>query len=324
MLRMSTERELLFQVEDLKKYFFPKNRPPIKAVDGVSFSIYKGETLGLVGESGCGKTTCGRTLIGLYPKTDGNVCYRGEDIHAMSEKARKAFTKRVQVIFQDPYSSLDPKMKVREIIAEGIKNHKLASTLSQERDMVFHLLELVGLRQEHATRYVHEFSGGQRQRIGIARALAVNPEFILCDEPISALDVSIQAQIVNLLQALLQERNMTYLFIAHDLAMVRHISDKVAVMYLGKLVEMGPCEEIFSHPAHPYTKALLTAIPIADPDEERKRQAEILAGEASLSTVSEGCAFAPRCKFATPRCLECAPSLFEASPGHMVSCYMCE
>ena len=324
MLRLSAEKELLLLFDHLKKYFPQKKRPPVKAVDGVSFSIYRGETLGLVGESGCGKTTCGRTCIGLYPKTAGTVRYRGADVHTMTEKDRRAFTKRVQVIFQDPYSSLDPKMKVGEIIAEGIQSHHLASCRVQESEMVAQLLTLVGLRQEHATRYVHEFSGGQRQRIGIARALAVDPEFILCDEPISALDVSIQAQIVNLLQTLRQERGMTYLLIAHDLAMVRHLSDRVAVMYLGRLVETGPCEELFRHPAHPYTRALLAAIPIADPETEKRRQPDILTGEAMLSPTSAGCAFAPRCRFASPRCLTEAPSLREAAPDHWVSCHRCE
>ena len=268
---MNNEKEVLLEVSDLKKHFTMKNKKIIKAVDGVSFSIAKGETLGLVGESGCGKTTCGRTAIGLYAPTSGKTLYRGKEIHSLKGAERKAFTKDVQVVFQDPYSSLDPKMRVIDIVSEGLISHNLVSGNAEKKEAVQELLKLVGLRSEHATRYVHEFSGGQRQRIGIARALAVSPEFILCDEPISALDVSIQAQIVNLLMRLQKDRGFTYLFIAHDLAMVRHISDKVAVMYLGKIVEMGRTEQLFKSPQHPYTKALLESIPVADPIIEKQR-----------------------------------------------------
>ena len=319
---MAAENHPLLEVSHLKKYFQTKNKSVIKAVDDVSFTISQGETLGLVGESGCGKTTCGRTCIGLYPKTDGQVLYRGKDVHAIGERQRKAFTKQVQVIFQDPYSSLDPKMRVQDIVAEGILSHNLAPDRAARQEMVATLLEQVGLRQEHATRYVHEFSGGQRQRIGIARALAVDPEFILCDEPISALDVSIQAQIVNLLQQLQEQRGLTYLFIAHDLAMVRHISNRVAVMYLGRLVELSETEELYSHPAHPYTQALLAAIPIADPLAERQRQRQILAGEAILQARGEGCVFAGRCPRATQRCRQETPSVRQVAPHHFVACHL--
>lgn len=299
---MNNEKEVLLEVSDLKKHFTMKNKKIIKAVDGVSFSIAKGETLGLVGESGCGKTTCGRTAIGLYAPTSGKTLYRGKEIHSLKGAERKAFTKDVQVVFQDPYSSLDPKMRVIDIVSEGLIGHNLVSGNAEKKEAVQELLKLVGLRSEHATRYVHEFSGGQRQRIGIARALAVSPEFILCDEPISALDVSIQAQIVNLLMRLQKDRGFTYLFIAHDLAMVRHISDKVAVMYLGKIVEMGRTEQLFKSPQHPYTKALLESIPVADPIIEKQRMYQPLKGEATTQRRGAGCVFASRCPYASEQC----------------------
>ena len=249
----NNEKEVLFSVSHLKKYFQVGNHATLKAVDDVSFDIYKGETLGMVGESGCGKTTCGRTCIGLYDKTDGQVLYKGTDVHALNGKERFAFKKQVQMVFQDPYGSLDPRMTVADIIGEGIDIHHLAKNKKERQEMIYKYLELVGLNREHANRFVHEFSGGQRQRIGIARALAVQPEFIVLDEPISALDVSIQAQIVNLLVDLQKKMGLTYLFVAHDLSMVKHISDRVAVLYLGTLVELTTSEELYANPRHPYT-----------------------------------------------------------------------
>ena len=319
---MNIEKEVLLEVSDLKKHFTMKNKKIIKAVDGVSFSIAKGETLGLVGESGCGKTTCGRTAIGLYAPTSGKTLYRGKEIHSLKGAERKAFTKDVQVVFQDPYSSLDPKMRVIDIVSEGLIGHNLVSGNAEKKEAVQELLKLVGLRSEHATRYVHEFSGGQRQRIGIARALAVSPEFILCDEPISALDVSIQAQIVNLLMRLQKDRGFTYLFIAHDLAMVRHISDKVAVMYLGKIVEMGRTEQLFKSPQHPYTKALLESIPVADPIIEKQRMYQPLKGEATTQRRGAGCVFASRCPYASEQCFQEEPMIHEIEPGYSVACHL--
>lgn len=319
---MNNEKEVLLEVSDLKKHFTMKNKKIIKAVDGVSFSIAKGETLGLVGESGCGKTTCGRTAIDLYAPTSGKTLYRGKEIHSLKGAERKAFTKDVQVVFQDPYSSLDPKMRVIDIVSEGLIGHNLVSGNAEKKEAVQELLKLVGLRSEHATRYVHEFSGGQRQRIGIARALAVSPEFILCDEPISALDVSIQAQIVNLLMRLQKDRGFTYLFIAHDLAMVRHISDKVAVMYLGKIVEMGRTEQLFKSPQHPYTKALLESIPVADPIIEKQRMYQPLKGEATTQRRGAGCVFASRCPYASEQCFQEEPMIHEIEPGYSVACHL--
>ena len=319
---MNNEKEVLLEVSDLKKHFTMKHKKIIKAVDGVSFSIAKGETLGLVGESGCGKTTCGRTAIGLYAPTSGKTLYRGKEIHSLKGAERKAFTKDVQVVFQDPYSSLDPKMRVIDIVSEGLISHNLVSGNAEKKEAVQELLKLVGLRSEHATRYVHEFSGGQRQRIGIARALAVSPEFILCDEPISALDVSIQAQIVNLLMRLQKDRGFTYLFIAHDLAMVRHISDKVAVMYLGKIVEMGRTEQLFKSPQHPYTKALLESIPVADPIIEKQRMYQPLKGEATTQRRGAGCVFASRCPYASEQCFQEEPMIHEIEPGYSVACHL--
>ena len=254
---MSNEKEVLLSVQHLKKYFNVGKNAVLKAVDDVSFDIYKGETLGMVGESGCGKTTCGRTCIGLYSRTDGKVLYKGKDVHALNHKDRQQFKKEVQMVFQDPYGSLDPRMTVAEIVAEGLDIHHLAKDRQARQQRVYECLEMVGLNREHANRFVHEFSGGQRQRIGIARALAVNPEFMVLDEPISALDVSIQAQIVNLLIELQKKMGLTYLFVAHDLSMVKHISDRIAVLYLGALVELAPAEELFDNPQHPYTQALL-------------------------------------------------------------------
>ena len=311
----------LFEVTDLKKYF-RSGRAVTRAVDGVSFCIYPGEVLGVVGESGCGKTTCGRTVVGLYGKDGGQVLYQGEDVHAMRGARRAAFCREVQTIFQDPYSSLDAKNDVMELIAEGLDVQKLVSSRAEREERVKGLMEQVGLNLSGLHRYPHEFSGGMRQRIGIARALAVEPRFILCDEPISALDVSIQAQIINLLMDLREKKGLTYLMISHDLSMVKHVSDRILVMYLGKVVESCPAEELYKNPVHPYTKALISAIPIADPEVERKRERIILSGQVpSPSSKPAGCNFAGRCRYATERCRQEAPTLREAAPGHQVACH---
>jgi oligopeptide transport system ATP-binding protein len=264
--------EKLVEIKNLKQYFNVGKPNEVKAVDNISFDIYKGETLGLVGESGCGKSTTGRTIIRLYDATDGEVIFDGTNVHGKKSKAQlKEFNRKMQMIFQDPQASLNPRMKVSDIIAEGIDIHGLAKTKQERMDRVIELLETVGLNKEHANRYPHEFSGGQRQRIGIARALAVKPEFIIADEPISALDVSIQAQVVNLMKKLQKEKGLTYLFIAHDLSMVKYISDRIGVMYFGKLVELADADELYNNPIHPYTQSLLSAIPLPDPDYERTR-----------------------------------------------------
>ena len=297
----------------------------LKAVDDVSFVIHKGETLGIVGESGCGKTTCGKTCIGMLDRTSGEVFYQGKDVHQMSRKERFDFSGKVQMIFQDPYASLDPHQKVYNIVAEGIRIHKLAKTQAEEERMVLELLDMVGLNAEHAMRNVHEFSGGQRQRVGIARALAVGPEFIICDEPISALDVSIQAQVINMLEDLQEQMGLTYLFVAHDLSMVRHISDRVGVMYLGSLVEIAETEELYNHNQHPYTKALLSAIPVADPDLSRQSRQILLEGDVPSPLNSPaGCKFASRCPHAKDVCRELAPVLKETHKGHFVACHLVE
>lgn len=320
---MANDKEVLVHVEHLKKYFKVHKKDTLKAVDDVSFDIYKGETLGLVGESGCGKTTCGRTVLGLYPATEGVIEYAGRDVTKLGKKDSLWFKKRAQMIFQDPYASLDPRMTVGDIIGEGLENFGLHPNDKQER--ISELLSLVGLNKEHAGRFPHEFSGGQRQRIGIARALAVDPEFIVCDEPISALDVSIQAQIVNLLIRLQKEKGLTYLFIAHDLAMVKHISDRVAVMYLGNIVEITQASALYANPMHPYTQALLSAIPIPDPEVEEKKQRIRLEGELpSPVDPPEGCRFINRCRFASERCRKERPELLEMEPGHLVACHYCE
>ena len=316
--------EYILEVKDLKKYFKVGKNDILKAVDDVSFKIKEGETLGLVGESGCGKTTCGRTVVGMYNKTEGQVLYKGKDVHSLKGKEKRAFTKDVQIIFQDPYASLDPRMTVAEIIGEGIEIHGLAKTKKEKEEKIAHLLEMVGLNKEHANRFIHEFSGGQRQRIGIARALAVEPKFIMCDEPISALDVSIQAQVANMLIKFQKEMKLTYLFIAHDLAMVKHISDRVAVMYLGSIVELAESEELYNHPMHPYTEALMSAIPIADPKIEDTRKRIMLEGDVpSPINTPAGCKFKGRCQKATEKCDCEAPKLVEVTPGHFVACHLC-
>ncbi|MBF1210853.1 ABC transporter ATP-binding protein [Granulicatella sp. HMSC31F03] len=289
----TTEKKKLVEVKHLKQYFGTKKNV-VKAIDDISFDIYEGETFGLVGESGSGKSTTGRALLRLYQPTDGEILFEGKDIATLTKgKELLEFRKEAQMIFQDPYASLDSRMKVRDIIAEGIDIHHLASTKEERNQMVDELLETVGLNREHANRYPHEFSGGQRQRIGIARALALNPKFIVCDEAISALDVSIQAQIVNLLKKLQKEKGLTYLFIAHDLSMVKYISDRIAVMYRGRIVEMGSAECVYTNPQHAYTKSLLSAIPLPDPREEKNRKRIVYKGEdfdenATLQEVEPG------------------------------------
>ena len=313
----------ILEVKDLKKHFGVGGGQTLKAVDGISFEVYKGETFGLVGESGCGKSTAGRTLLTLYPKTDGEVLYDGEDVHKIAEKNRLHYFRKMQMIFQDPYASLNPRSTVKEIIAEPMEVHGLYKNKKERHDRIYELLEEVGLNRDHATRYPHEFSGGQRQRIGIARALALEPEFIICDEPISALDVSVQAQIINLLERLQEEKGLTFLFIAHDLSMVRHISDRIAVMYLGHIVELTDSERLYEKPLHPYTQALLSAVPIPDPKIEEQRSRVILKGELpSPIDPPSGCVFRTRCPFARDVCAEQTPKWLEAEEGRYVACHL--
>ena len=315
--------EYLVEVKDLKQYFpirtgFMKTTL-LKAVDGVNFSIKPGETLGLVGESGCGKTTVGRTLLRLYKPTGGEIYYDG---NLITDQNMIKYRPKMQMVFQDPYSSLDPRMTVEEIIGEPLDVHKLYSNKAERREKILGLMELVGLNAEHATRYVHEFSGGQRQRIGIARALAVDPKFIVCDEAVSALDVSIQAQVINMFEELQEKLGVAYLFIAHDLLVVRHISDRVAVMYLGRVVETADSDELYDSPIHPYTQSLLSAVPIPDPVTAKSSKRIILEGDVpSPLKMPSGCAFRTRCRYATEKCaLEC-PALTDRGNGHMVACW---
>ncbi len=292
----------------------------LRAVDSVTFGIEKGETLGLVGESGCGKSTLGRTIIGLYEPTGGRIVFDGQDVTRLKGKQRRQFTKNMQMIFQDPYASLNPRMTVADLVGEGLDIHKTYRAEARQK-RIFELLDLVGLSQEHASRFPHEFSGGQRQRIGIARALAIEPKLIICDEPISALDVSIQAQVVNLLEDLQKELGLTYLFIAHDLAMVEHISDRIAVMYLGAMVELAPAGEVMTRPLHPYTRALLSAVPFADPVASRQRKRIKLEGDVpSPISILQGCKFQTRCPYCTEACKRQAPPLKEVEPGRYVAC----
>ena len=318
----------LLQIQDLKMYFenrkgwFGKKIEYVKAVDGVSLEIKQGETVGLVGESGCGKSTTGYSIMRLYKPTSGKIIYDGVDIAGMSAKEVWPYRKRMQMIFQDPYASLNPRMTVSAIIGEPLDIYHLCEG-KERQERIYELLNTVGLGKEHASRYPHEFSGGQRQRVGIARALAVNPEFVVCDEPISALDVSIQAQVVNMLEDLQAELGLTYLFIAHDLSMVRHISKKVGVMYLGSLVEMAETEELYEHTLHPYTKALMSAVPELDPAISKTKQVEMLKGDVPSPIDSpKGCKFATRCPHATARCMEERPQLKDAGGGHLVACHL--
>ncbi len=317
-------KDVVLEVSHLKKYFDLGHGRVLHAVDDVSFSIHEGETLGLVGESGCGKTTCGRTCLGMYNKTDGEVLYRGKDVHALKGKALFDYKREAQMVFQDPYASLDPRMTVSDIIAEGMDVHHLYRDKAERADKIYTLLGRVGLNKEHANRFIHEFSGGQRQRIGIARALAMNPSFLVMDEPISALDVSIQAQVINMLIRLQNELNLTYLFVAHDLSMVKHISDRVAVMYLGQIVEITRSDELYSHPLHPYTKALLSAIPIPDPVIEMQRETKRIHLQGEVTSPIDpapGCRFASRCPYAGTRCKQETPVLKDVGSGHQVACF---
>ncbi len=314
--------DILLEVKNLKQYFPVRSNGktiPLKAVDDVSFTINKGETLGLVGESGCGKTTVGRTLLQLYKPTGGEVYFDGE---LVTNKNIGQMRKKMQMVFQDPYSSLDPRMTVEDIIGEPLDVHKLYSNKKERREKILDLMNYVGLNAEHATRYAHEFSGGQRQRIGIARALAVDPQFIVCDEPVSALDVSIQAQVINMFEDLQKKLGVAYLFIAHDLLVVHHISKRIAVMYLGKIVEIAESDDLNENPQHPYTQSLLSAVPIPDPDITRSRKRIILEGDvpSPLNTPS-GCAFRTRCKYATEKCAMECPSLTDRGNGHFVACW---
>ena len=315
--------EYLVEVKDLKQYFpirtgFMKTTL-LKAVDGVNFGIKPGETLGLVGESGCGKTTVGRTLLRLYKPTGGEIYYDG---NLITDQNMIQYRPKMQMVFQDPYSSLDPRMTVEEIIGEPLDVHKLYSNKAERREKILGLMELVGLNAEHATRYVHEFSGGQRQRIGIARARAVDPKFIVCDEAVSALDGSIQAQVINMFEELQEKLGVAYLFIAHDLLVVRHISDRIAVMYLGRVVETADADELYDSPIHPYTQSLLSAVPIPDPKIAKSSQRIILEGDVpSPLHMPSGCAFRTRCRYATEKCAQECPSLTDRGNGHMVACW---
>lgn len=313
----------LIQVQNLKQYFPVNsglfNKKYIKAVDDVSFHIEKGETLGLVGESGCGKTTTGRSVLRLYEPTDGKIIYDGVDI---TKADMKPYRQKMQIVFQDPYASLDPRMTVGDIVGEPIDINKLAGSKKERNEIIMEMLQRVGLNSEHANRYPHEFSGGQRQRIGIARALAVNPEFVVCDEPISALDVSIQAQIVNMFEELQEKMGLTYLFIAHDISVVKHISNRIGVMYLGKMVELADSREIVFHNMHPYTRSLISAVPIPDPETSRKKKRIVLEGDVpSPLNPPSGCRFRSRCPYATERCKVEEPKLTEISNGHYVACH---
>lgn len=319
-----SDNKYLLEVRDLKQHFnIPSglfSSKKLKAVDGVSFAIKKGETLGLVGESGCGKTTVGRSILHLYQPTSGEVIYDGKAIK--TKKDVNEMRKKVQMVFQDPYSSLDPRMTVADIIGEPLDIHHLCKSKAEREARIAELLKTVGLNSEHATRYAHEFSGGQRQRIGIARALAVNPDCIICDEPVSALDVSIQAQIINMFEELQETLGLTYLFIAHDLLVVKHISDRIAVMYLGHIVEMGPANEIYNNPAHPYSISLLSAVPIPDPDYAKNHKRIVLEGDVpSPLNMPSGCPFRTRCPRATAKCAEETPELKEVAPEHFVACH---
>ena len=319
--------ENLVEVKHLKEYFNINtgvfSSKPLKAVDDVSFAIRQGETLGLVGESGCGKTTVGRTILHLYKPTAGEVWFKGKKIETKADILE--YRKKSAMVFQDPYSSLNPRMTVSDIIGEPLDIHKMYANKAERQEKILDLMNKVGLNSEHANRYAHEFSGGQRQRIGIARALATSPEFVVCDEPVSALDVSIQAQVINMFDELQDQMNLTYLFIAHDLLVVRHISDRIAVMYLGKMVELADSKEIYDHPLHPYSKSLMSAVPLPDPIKARANQRVVLSGDIpSPLNAPSGCPFRTRCPYACDACAEAMPELKELSPGHFVACHRAE
>lgn len=319
----NSEKQPLVQVKDVCKYFHVGKNADLKAVDHVSFDIYKGETVGLVGESGCGKSTMGRCMIRLYEPTSGEVLYEGKDITKLSKAEQKEFCGKVQMIFQNPYASLNSRMTVKEIVGEGLIQQGMSKKDADAK--VEQLLKTVGLNKDHMSRFPHEFSGGQRQRIGIARALSVDPDFIICDEPISALDVSVQAQVINMLKELQEERGLTYLFVAHDLSVVKYISDRVIVMYLGTVVETAETEELYGNTMHPYTKALLSAIPEAYPDKAKANKRIQIKGEIpSPINPKNCCRFAERCQYATDRCFNEMPQLREVKPGHMVACHLCD
>ena len=318
------EKKTLVEVKNLKEYFYINTgmftSKPLKAVDDVSFAIRKGETLGLVGESGCGKTTVGRTLLHLYKPTGGEIFFDGKKIE--TRKDILEYRKKTAMVFQDPYSSLNPRMTVSDIIAEPLDVHKMYANKAERQERILDLMAKVGLNSEHANRYAHEFSGGQRQRIGIARALSMNPEFLVCDEPVSALDVSIQAQVINMFDELQEQMDLTYLFIVHDLLVVRHISDRIAVMYLGKMVELADAKEIYDHPLHPYTKSLMSAVPLPDPKKARANKRIVLTGDIpSPLNAPSGCPFRTRCPYATAACAEAMPEFKEVSAGHFVACH---
>lgn len=324
------QREKLLEIKNLKKHFSVKNgfmnKNYVKAVDGITVDIYKGETLGLVGESGCGKTTLGRTIIRLYEPTEGEIVYNGETIYNSEKNISKPmlpFRRKMQIIFQDPSASLDPRMTVGEIVGEALDIHNLYQGKKERENRIKELLAEVGLNTEHSNRFPHEFSGGQQQRIGIARALAVEPEFIVCDEPISALDVSIQSQVVNMLEDLQEELGLTYLFIAHDISVVRHISTRIGVMYLGNMVELAASNELYRNPLHPYTKTLMSAVPIPDPEVTRKRERILLEGDIpSPMNPPSGCKFHTRCPYASEICKEKVPEFNEYGQGHFVACHL--
>ncbi len=319
--------QVLVDVRHLKEYFNISTgmfrSKPLKAVDDVSFTVHRGETLGLVGESGCGKTTVGRTLLHLYKPTSGEIWFDGKQIETPKDIAE--YRKKTAMVFQDPYSSLNPRMTVSDIIAEPLDVHKMYANKKERQEKVLELMAKVGLNSEHANRYAHEFSGGQRQRIGIARSLAMGPEFVVCDEPVSALDVSIQAQVINMFDELQEQMGLTYLFIAHDLLVVRHISDRIAVMYLGKLVELADAKEIYDHPLHPYTKSLMSAVPVPDPKRARENKRIALSGDIpSPLNAPSGCPFRTRCAYATEACAQSMPEFKEVSTGHFVACHNLE
>ncbi|CAH1204543.1 ATP-binding cassette domain-containing protein [Paenibacillus sp. LjRoot153] len=319
---LAKSEQPILQIRNMKKHFNLGNGKILKAVDNFSIEIKRGETFGLVGESGCGKSTAGRTIIKLYDATEGEVIFDGEDVHKLTGKKLKEFNRNMQMVFQDPYASLNPRMTVGNIIAEGIDIHGLYKG-AKRKERVMELLRAVGLNDEHASRFPHEFSGGQRQRIGIARALAIEPKFIIADEPISALDVSVQAQVVNLFKRLQKEMGLTYLFIAHDLAMVKHISDRIGVMYLGNLVEVTTSDALYAKPLHPYTQSLLSAIPIPDPEVERTRERIILQGDVpSPLNPPSGCPFRTRCPQAMAKCADSMPPSKEVEPNHFVACHL--